>query len=317
MSDATYAIRRRRWTAAEDDAIRQHYGTMAAADIGALIDRTADAIWIRAAKLGLGKREEVHDPWTEAELDEVRRCYASEQVRDIAKRLGRTPAAVSQQAVHLGLTGRKAVITQATVHDYFSHISTVEQAYVLGLIAADGNVATGHPRVQFGLQARDVATVKFVRDRLNPCASLLVRPNGHTEILLTSRQMVADLARVGILPRKSHILQWPTGLGELLRPFLLGHFDGDGWIHAIRNRYPGWGTCSGSEQFLIDMKEYIRESTGVVLEKIHRRPGTNLYQVATTGRGAWIVNEWLHHDGLGMARKRHPEHLLSQYRLVR
>lgn len=313
MNDGT-RITRRRWTAAEDDLIREHYTTMGAAEIGTLIDRTKDAVWIRAGKLGLEKREEAHGSWTEAELNEVRRCYSTERPAQIAKRLGRTTSAVSQQAAVLGVLSHKALIAAATIHDYFAVVDCPERAYILGLLAADGNVSEPHPRVIFGLQAKDAHLVEFVRDRLNPEASVWRDRKGFAKMQITSRQMVADLARFGIVPRKSRILAWPAHLGELLRPFLLGYFDGDGTIYAVRDKYPGWGACSGSEQFLIDMKEYIRLSTGVVLEKIHHRPNTNLWQVATTGRGAWIVGEWLHQDGLGLPRKCHPEYLLNRYR---
>jgi hypothetical protein len=313
MSDTGRVIRRRRWTAEEDDLLRREYEGQSAAALGALMDRTEDAIWLRARKLGLEKQEEQR-PWAAAELDEVRRCYPLERPAVIAKRLGRTTSAVSQQAAVLGVISRDALIGQSAVHDYFSVIDSAEKAYVLGYLAADGNVTDGMPRVIFGQQAKDTHAVGFVRDRLNPLANLHRRPDGYTTVQVTSRQMVTDLARYGIVPRKSRILQWPADLGPFLRPYLLGEFDGDGSVYVIRNRYPGWSICSGSEQFLIDMKEYIRVSTGVVLEKIHRRPKTDLYQVATTGRGAWIVNGWLHQDGLGLARKHHSERVLGQYR---
>lgn len=312
MTDAIRVIQRRRWTAAEDDAIRQHYGTMDAAELGALIGRTKDAIWTRAGKLGLEKREEFR-PWTEAEEDEVQRCYPAERPAVIARRLGRSTIAVSQKAAALGVISRDALIGQSAVHDYFTLVKQPEQAYILGLLAADGNVSDGHPRIIFGQQAKDAALVEFVRDRLNPVANLHRRRDGYTTLQVTSRQMTEDLARYGLVPRKSRVLQWPAMPGPLLRPFLLGYFDGDGTAYLVRGKYPGWSVCSGSEPFLIGMKEFIRASTGVVLEKIHHRPGTDLYQVATTGRGAWVVDEWLHQDGLGLARKRPPEHIARRY----
>lgn len=311
-------ITRRRWTAAEDDVIRERYEQIPAAELGALIDRTEDAVWLRAPKLGLEKRQEEARPWTGAELDEVRSCYSVERPADIARRLGRTTSAVSQQAKCLGVVSARRLIILATVHDYFADVTTAEQGYILGLLAADGCVSAKHPRIVFGQQSKDAELVAFIRDRLNPKANLHRRPSGYEVLQVTSAPTVADLSRFGIVPRKSRILAWPDHLGDLLRPFLLGYFDGDGSMYLPRDRHdrerPGWTACSGTEQFLIAMKDYIRLTAGVELQKIQHRKDSDLWQVAVTGRGAMIIGEWLHQDGLGLARKRFPERVLSRYR---
>jgi hypothetical protein len=305
-------ITRRRWTAAEDQVVRDQYGHMSAAETGQLIDRTEDAVWDRARFLCLDKRD-VPPPWTEAELNEVRRCYATERPAAIAKRLGRTTSALSQQAAVLGLVSRKTLITGQTVHDYFSDVADAEQAYILGLLSADGNIASEHPRVQLGLQAKDAWLVEWVRDRLNPGMSVSVRPDGHAVLMVTSAQMVADLSRYGVVPRKSRTLPWPAQLGDLRRPFLLGYFDGDGSACLARGKYPNWSVCSGSEAFLIGMKAYVQESTGVVMQKIQHRARSNLYQVATTGRQALVVDDWIHEDGFGLPRKRFSKEVAAYY----
>jgi hypothetical protein len=307
-------IRRRRWGADEDAVVRSRYGELTAARLATLIDRTEQAVWDRAKFLGLDKREDEHRPWTESELDEVLRCYAMERPAVIARRLARTTSAVSQQAKVLGVISGKALIAAATVHDYFAAVTTAEQAYILGLLAADGNVASDHPRVQLGLQAKDACLVEYVRDRLNPGARVGRRPDGHATIQVTSRQMVSDLARFGVVPRKSRTITWPVQLGALQRPFLLGYFDGDGSACIVRGTYPNWSVCSGSEAFLVALKAYVLETAGVIMQKIQHRPNSDLYQVATQGRQALVVDEWIHQDDLGLARKRFPEHVRTRYR---
>lgn len=319
-SNSSAKIRRRRWTAAEDGAIRDLYGTTPAYVIAQQLDRTEDAVWIRATRvLGLDKRGDVA-PWTEAELDDLRRSYSQEAPTAIAARLGRTPSAVYQQARCMGLISRKFVIVNATIHDYFSRVTMYEQAYILGLLAADGNVSDEHPRVVFGLHVKDVHLVEFVRARLNPEATIspAVRKRRQFAVIqVTSQQMVTDLARYGIVPRKSRILEWPALPSPLLRPFLSGYFDGDGWIHVIHKgarRYPGWGVCSGSERFLLDMKEFILASTGVALPRILHRPRSSLYYVGTSGEKAYLINNWMHQEGLGLERKRYASDLVARYR---
>lgn len=266
-----------------------------------------------------GKRS-THQRWTAAEDDILREHYGRRPPAEVAKLLGRSPGACMSRVCHLkDPAERRPVIIGATVHDYFSDVYTAAQAYVLGLLAADGNVASGHPRVNLGLQFKDASAVEFVRDQINPGARLSPSKDGRVVLQVTSRQMVADLARFGIVPRKSRILPWPSTLGDLQRPYLLGYFDGDGCAYLPRDRHgqerPGWTVCSGSERFLIEMKNYIRYACGVQLWKIQHRKAADLWQVAVTGRGAFVLSEWLHQEGLGLARKRFPEHVLAPYRV--
>jgi hypothetical protein len=289
---------------------------MTAHEIANRLGRTEDAVWLRALRLGLDKREETR-PWTEGELDDLRANYAVEPPARLAERLGRTASAVYQQARCLDLASGKTAIVLSTNHDYFHAVYGAEQAYILGLLAADGNVADAQPRIAFGLQAKDADLVGFVRDRLCPKAHLSRSSrDGFVSLQVTSRNMVGDLSRFGVVPRKSRILGWPAQLGHLLRPFLLGYFDGDGTAYLVRDKYPGWSVCSGSEAFLVDLKKYVQVEVGLTMEKIHHRPNSSLYQVATTGRGAFLLDEWLHQHGLGLARKRFPERVLIRYRSV-
>ena len=308
---------RRRWTPEEDALLRCLYDQKSAAEIAARLSRTSDSIWIRARGLGLAKAPE-QISWTEEELDDVRRNYGIDRPQQIARRLGRTPSATYQQARALGLLSAKGAIIQSTVHDYFAAVTSPEQAYVLGLLAADGNVGSEHPRIIFGLQAKDRALVGWVRDRLNPGANLSVNANGFASLQVTSRQMVADLAMHGVVPRKSRIMNWPCHLGELQRPYLLGYFDGDGSMFLPRDRHgtkrPGWNVCSGTEQFLVDMRAYILAAAGVRLQAIQHRVGADLWQVSVTGAGAVVLDEWLHQDGLGLPRKRLPAEVVARYK---
>lgn len=304
----------RRWTELEDETLIGLYGAATAREIGDRLNRAENAVWIRARTLGLDKRGEVTS-WTDEELEDLREHYAIEPGAQIAKRLGRTASAVYQQAKVLELDSRKTLRGRSAVGDYFNIIDTAEKAYILGLMAADGNVmASG--RITFGLKVDDEATVKLVRDRIAPGIALCY-PKGRpfVSMTVTSRPLAAGLAQWGVVPRKSRILRWPYELGEMQRPFLLGYFDGDGCAFVVRSRYPGWNVCSGSERFLIDMKAYIRAEAGVELEKIQHRRGAELYQVTTTGRGAYVLDRWLHQDGLGMQRKRIPDNILRNYQL--
>ena len=101
---------------------------------------------------------------------------------------------------------------------------------------------------------------------------------------------------------------WPKRLNEdFARPFLLGYFDGDGFITWSQNgiySYPRWALL-GTRSFLAEAMLVINAETGIRPRMIHRKPGTRISALHINGRDAWTVDRWLHGDGkLGLARKR-------------
>lgn len=309
-----HRTRANEWTEIEDQRLSDMYATASAFAIGRRLGRSESAVWRRARFLGLGKRIEAHGPWTDDELALLTRQYSLEPATAVAQRLGRTPSAVTQQARYLGLVSNKTEITQSSIGDYFRRIDTAEKAYILGLLAADGNVSD-RGRISLGLQVKDGDLLRFVRDRLAPRHVITTtEARGFASFGFTSHEAVADLAKWGVVPRKSRTVQWPTALGTFQRLYLLGYFDGDGSAFVIRDRYPGWSVCSGSRALLEGLKDYVLTATGVELGKIMHRPNADLYEVGTSGSGAYVVDEWLHQDGLGLDRKRFSAAVLDRYR---
>lgn len=305
------------WTEADDEALRTLYGTMSAFAVGKKLGRSEGSVRNRAAMLGLVNQANVHSRWSDAELTDLRKRYSVESAKVIGERLGRSSTAVIQQARVLGLDSNKTLVTQSVASDYFRLIDTVEKAYVLGLLAADGNVGDD-AGISFGLQAKDEHLVRFVQSRLAPAHALTRNTNrGFASFTFVSHSMASDLAGWGVIPRKSRVLPWPTALGEFQRPYLLGYFDGDGSACLSRHGprvYPNWSVCSGSAEFLTGLKSYVRSELGVELDKIQHRPKSSLSQVAIVGAGACIVDHWLHQDGLGLSRKRFPDAVVDRYR---
>jgi hypothetical protein len=117
-----------------------------------------------------------------------------------------------------------------------------------------------------------------------------------------------NLSRLGITPRKSLTLRWPEGLDGLsARFFLLGYFDGDGFITQSRNgryAYSRWG-LTGTEAFLSAAMQLISDEVGVSRRRIRRHREQNVYNLHVNGADAFVGDEWLHSGtSLGLARKR-------------
>lgn len=196
-------------------------------------------------------------------------------------------------------------------HDYFAQIDTPIKAYVLGVLAADGNVLPEHHRITLELSTKDADLLEKVRDELAPGGAITSRRrNDHDYQILAfvSRIMIQDLEALEVTAVKSHTIKWPEKLPETFaREFILGYFDGDGFItyHERPNRrYPYIGITSGSFHLLMRIADVIEQQTGIRPGGPWRKGNTNTHQIRAAGNNALIIDKWLHESGLGLKRKR-------------
>lgn len=93
---------RRRWTSAEDAAIRDGYdtGLTCAEIVGELGGRTAAGVAARARQLGLATHAR---RWSAADDERLRRMARDRSVQALARLLARTPDALRQRARKLGV----------------------------------------------------------------------------------------------------------------------------------------------------------------------------------------------------------------------
>lgn len=128
-----------------------------------------------------------------------------------------------------------------TKQDYFDNIDTEEKAYFLGLLFADGcNSTVG---ISIGLQEKDKHIIEKWRDAVSPSQPIVFikkRELSHQNqygIAIYSKSLCKQAALIGLIPRKSLILEWPQWLTdpELQRHFIRDYFDGDGSLTVGNN----------------------------------------------------------------------------------
>lgn len=211
--------------------------------------------------------------------------------------------------------GRKS----RAIEDYFSAIDTPMKAYLLGLLAADGNVYVNRERAEYKISLKlhrdDEVLVGRTRDELAPRVRLNY-PRNQCRFEVCSQAMMHDLARYGIVPRKTWNLPWPAALPEdMAMPFLLGYFDGDGTMISMPPRpekgmhepYLIWHLV-GHRDFLLDVRRRLLAWCGVEVAP-PRLPSADtsfLYRLSTSGEKAAAVDRVLNASGLGLPRKHIP-----------
>jgi hypothetical protein len=155
---------------------------------------------------------------------------------------------------------------------YFNKIDTEAKAYFLGLLYADGNVYLRPKRqsaMQIVLQKQDWHILEAFQKELQSQHKKSVRQSkGNRKeawgFTITSNKLCSDLIRLGCIPKKSLILEWPTEKQvpkKFIRHFMRGYFDGDGSVYSSitgRHKNPQFGfnfvgtfsTCSNISKIL-------------------------------------------------------------------
>jgi len=210
-----------------------------------------------------------------------------------------------------GVPDKRRVQMELVRHDYFHAIERPIQAYVLGLLASDGNVSSNRPRIQFTVNENDRILTEVVRNELAPGSSILTPPCRDyrmAKVCFTSPMMHTDLAALGIIPRKSLVLTWPEALPtSFINSYLLGILDGDGWITMDRRKHTPYytiGFMSASPPFLERAAHEITEAINIPLAHLNHYP--TAYAIRYGGQKAVLLNDWLHRDLPGLERKRIP-----------
>src|SRR6476620_1741130 len=96
-----------------------------------------------------------------------------------------------------GISDKRRTQMDLVRHDYFHSIERPIQAYVLGLLASDGNVSSDRPRIQFSVHEEDRVLTEIVRDELAPGSPILTPPCRDyrlAKVHFTSPMMHTDLA---------------------------------------------------------------------------------------------------------------------------
>lgn len=171
-----------------------------------------------------------------AELPKQAKFYCSRECRGVGQ----------SQAVHPDLKTR-----------FFREVDCPEKAYWAGFLLADGCVEPGGHvgRVQMLLAARDRDhVVRFCKAvGADPERIKDARVNGYARatIRFTSREMVQDLAALGVVPGKSKTARFPRFSEERLQhAALLGYYDGNGWLDGRAAARVATGSVALAEDIL-------------------------------------------------------------------
>ncbi|MCA1027032.1 LAGLIDADG family homing endonuclease [Cytobacillus kochii] len=148
--------------------------------------------------------------------------------------------------------------------NFFEVIDTEDKAYWLGFIYADGYVITDEKyktgKLGIALSMHDIEHLEKFKSAIDSTHNIKVythktpynEQTTYCKIVITSHKIVSDLIALGVLPRKTEILSFPTSEKvpqKLVNHFIRGYMDGDGSIVKPRTNKFQLSFC-GTREFL-------------------------------------------------------------------
>lgn len=175
--------------------------------------------------------------------------------------------------------------------NYFEKIDNERKAYFLGLIYADGNVTKNI--FQIVLIEEDFPILDTLREELNIDRKLQYINRGNPKwkncyrFGIHNKKIVKDLYSWGVVERKTYSeITLPKINHNLIKHFIRGFFDGDGFISVTESNYIRkhgytnysvrklFGLTNSSLSFLKDISEFLKKELNINEGKIYNTSGT-------------------------------------------
>lgn len=162
----------------------------------------------------------------------------------------------------------------------FEKIDNEEKAYWLGFLYADGSVGSKEDKIELGLAEKDLKHIEKFRNFIGIQNKISYRDSSKSyRYSFRSSKCKQDLINKGCVPKKSLILKFPTEEQvpkELIRHFIRGYFDGDGWFTNTKECFQIG--IIGTEDFIkgfLDTIENINKNNKIF--NVHRENGAKRY----------------------------------------
>lgn len=189
-------------------------------------------------------------------------------------------------------TEAKDGLRKYSVNDDYFKTQSHNMAYILGFLAADGNIAKKENQINLALAEFDKEILEKINQEIENTRPIKIydRHDGHqltAKLQVFSSTMKKDLAHYNIVPAKTFILTPPELLArEYIISYIRGFFDGDGSIYYAGTTFT-WRVGSASKKILEWMRSFLAEEYGIVNNKLYYSKlanGTDFYYLQYTGQ---------------------------------
>lgn len=185
--------------------------------------------------------------------------------------------------------------------NYFELIDNEWKAYWLGFMYADGWVGSNGNSVGIALQRKDEYHIDRLRQSLqcdNPIYQYESKGLNKTEgrvflqssLTVNNQKLNSDLQKHGCVNKKSLVLKPPVIKSDLVRHFVRGYFDGDGWVSMNEKRMSFEVGFIGTYEMMEYIRDYL-QSQDVSLATIEKNKKYGSSNTYTIRYGSLLDNE--------------------------
>lgn len=183
---------------------------------------------------------QITHPWTPEEIDFLKNSIRKLTYKQMSKFLiKRSPASIQSKIRYLPFQQK---VKKHPVNSHFFKKWSPEMAYVLGFIAADGNICHSGRSHTLHIACDDKDVIEKIRRVLQYKGPIHLKNRSNEKISYSLRIcdpiIFNDLKRLGVTERKSLTLTPPKISVQFIKHFIRGYFDGDGTVYLSNLKYP-------------------------------------------------------------------------------
>lgn len=182
--------------------------------------------------------------------------------------------------------------------DFFNKIDTEEKAYILGFSYADGCVSKDYRVFKFGLQARDIDILQKIKKAMKSDHKITKYiASGKYKVIqfaVTSKKICSDLKKHGCINKKTFLVKFPDINKELLRHFIRGYTDGDGYVSSKEKVV----SIIGTEDFCLSLSDIFKEKFMIkgTIRTAGECKNNNIKEIRFRVRESYRILKWLYSD---------------------
>lgn len=177
-------------------------------------------------------------PWTREEVGFLRTNIGKLTYEKMGESINRSYNSIQSKIRYLPF--KKKIKKHRVNSDFFKNWSP-EMSYILGFIAADGNICHSGRAHTLYIASDDEDIIEKIKRVLNYCGPIYQKSrfNGKTShsLRICDQIIFNDLKKLGIAERKSLSL-FPKVRKAFVADFLRGFLDGDGSVYLRNIKYP-------------------------------------------------------------------------------
>lgn len=205
---------------------------------------------------------------------------------------------------------------------FFAAIDNEEKAYFLGLLISDGNVfkeenssSNRQASISITLDLKDEYMLQKFKEVVGTNTSIGHDGRGCGQIAVRSDLMADDLAKYGVIPRKTLHTYLPQIDAQYRSHLVRGIFDGDGSIQAKSNpndqgRYLHALSFCGTHQLMSDIADLCNDIGLNHIPRVYDYKDKNLSDLKIQNKDdMFIFGEWMYHDATIFLTRKHDTYL--------